>query len=112
MNLKTLKLKMKTIMIIGAGKAQVPLIEAAKKAAPDARVIACLHYPPAGPSGRETEFTKLLEKYGVWKCVYGHLHGMPAYNTGIKGRCRGVEYILASFDYLDGVPKLIYDSEA
>lgn len=87
-------------------------LEAAKKAAPDARVIACLHYPPAGPSGRETEFTKLLEKYGVWKCVYGHLHGMPAYNTGIKGRCRGVEYILASFDYLDGVPKLIYDSEA
>ena len=85
-------------------------LDAAVKAAPDSRIIACLHYPPAGPAGRETEFTKLLESYGVWKCVYGHLHGMPAYNTGIKGVYRGIEYMLASFDYLGGVPKLIYES--
>ena len=86
-------------------------LDAAKDAAPDSRIIACLHYPPAGPAGRETEFTKLLEEYGVWKCVYGHLHGMPAFNTGIKGNHRGIEYILASYDYIGGVPKLIYDSE-
>jgi len=87
-------------------------LDAAKAAAPDAQLIACLHYPPAGPAGRSTEFTKLLEEYGVSKCIYGHLHGMPAYNTGIRGSFRGVEYILASFDFLDGEPKLIYDSEA
>ena len=87
-------------------------LDAAKAAAPGSRLIACLHYPPAGPAGRETGFTALLEEYRVDTCVYGHLHGMPAYNTGIKGRFRGVEYILVSFDYLDGVPKLIYDSEA
>lgn len=87
-------------------------LDAAKREAPDSRVIACLHYPPAGPNGRETEFTKLLEEYGVWKCVYGHLHGMPAYATGIKGNCRGIEYILASYDYLGAKPKLIYDSMA
>ena len=87
-------------------------LDAAKKTAPDAQIIACLHYPPASPNGRETGFTALLEEYGVSKCVYGHLHGMPAYNTGIKGMCRGIEYILTSFDYLDGEPKLIYDSEA
>lgn len=86
-------------------------LDAAVAAAPGSRIIVCLHYPPAGPAGRETEFTKLLEEYGVWKCIYGHLHGMPAFNTGIKGSCRGIEYYLTSFDYLGGVPKLIYDSE-
>lgn len=85
-------------------------LDAAKASDPGSKIIACLHYPPAAPSGRETEFTKLLEEYGVWKCVYGHLHGMPAFNTGIKGMCRGIEYILASFDYIGGVPKIIYDS--
>jgi predicted phosphohydrolase len=87
-------------------------LDAAKREAPDFRIIACLHYPPAAPNGRETEFTKLLEQYGVWKCVYGHLHGMPAYGTGIKGNFRGIEYILASYDYIGGRPKVIYDSEA
>ena len=37
---------------------------------------------------------------------------MPAYNTGIRGNFRGIEYMLVSFDFLDGVPKLIYNSEA
>ena len=86
-------------------------LDAAVKEAPDSRIIACLHYPPATPSGKPTEFTKLLEEYGVWKCIYGHLHGMPAFNSGIKGCFRGVEYILTSFDYLGGVPKCIYSSE-
>ena len=85
-------------------------LDAAKREAPDSRIITCLHYPPAGPAGRETEFTKLLEEYNVWKCVYGHLHGMPAYNTGIKGSFRGVEYILASYDYIGGKPRIIYES--
>ena len=87
-------------------------LDAAKAAAPDSRIIACLHYPPSDPKARPTEFTKLLEEYGVWKCVYGHLHGMPAFNTGIKGNHRGIEYILTSLDYLGATPKLIYDSEA
>ena len=84
-------------------------LDAATRIAPDARIIACLHYPPGDPSGRETGFTKLLEEYKVWKCVYGHLHGMPAYSTGIKGSVRGIEYMLVSLDYLGAVPKLIYD---
>lgn len=86
-------------------------LDAAKKEAPDARIIACLHYPPAGPSGKATAFTDLLEEYGVWKCIYGHLHGMPAFTTGIRGEVRGVEYMLTSLDYLGAVPKLICESE-
>ena len=87
-------------------------LDSAVKEAPGARIIACLHYPPGDPSGRETGFTMLLEEYHVWKCVYGHLHGMPAFSTGIKGSVRGIDYMLTSLHYLGAVPKLIYDSEA
>ncbi|NLY87920.1 MAG: serine/threonine protein phosphatase [Clostridiales bacterium] len=84
-------------------------LDSARKKAPDAKIIVALHYPPAGQDGTETEFTKTLEEYGVWKCVYGHLHGQLAYGKGIKGEFRGVEYKLVSFDYLGAKPKLIYD---
>lgn len=86
-------------------------LDAAAKAYPDASIIACLHYPPSDAGGRETEFTRVLEEYGVWKCVYGHLHGQIAYGRGIKGNVRGVSYQLASLDYLGAIPKLIYDSD-
>ena len=85
-------------------------LDAAVKSCPDYRIIACLHYPPSGPDGRSTEFTDMLEEYGVWKCIYGHLHGMPAFERGIKGEVRGVEYSLVSLDYIGADPKLIYDS--
>ena len=86
-------------------------LDAAAASDPGAKIIVCLHYPPADPSGRETEFTRVLEEYGVWKCIYGHLHGQVAYGKGIKGIVRGVEYRLVSLDYLGAVPKLIYDGD-
>lgn len=85
-------------------------LDAAKEKAPDKKIIVCLHYPPSDPSGRRTAFTEMLEEYGVWKCVYGHLHGQSAFGSGIKGKCRGVEYILASLDYLGATPRLIHDT--
>ncbi|MBQ0018392.1 MAG: metallophosphoesterase [Clostridiales bacterium] len=84
-------------------------LEAAKEAAPDANLIVALHYPPSGADGRETEFTEMLEEYGVSQCAYGHLHGGIAFGRGIKGVYRGVEYKLVSQDYLGGIPKLILE---
>ncbi len=86
-------------------------LDASRKKAPDAQILVCLHYPPSDMAGRETEFTRLLEEYGVWKCIYGHLHGWPAFGKGIKGTVRGIQYQLVSLDYLGARPKLIYDSE-
>ena len=86
-------------------------LDSARAKAPDSRIIVCLHYPPSDPSGRQTGFTDLLEEYGVWKCVYGHLHGQVAFGRGIKGLVRGIRYQLVSLDYIGTVPKLIYDSE-
>ena len=34
---------------------------------------------------------------------------MPAFERGIKGMVRGIEYMLVSLDYIGGSPKLIYD---
>ena len=86
-------------------------LDAAKAKAPDARIIVCLHYPPSDPGGRQTGFTDILEEYGVWKCIYGHLHGQVAFGRGIKGELRGVNYQLVALDYLGAQPKLIYNSE-
>lgn len=94
-----------------AGRLKMSL-DAAGKAAPGARIIAALHYPPTDASGKETEFTDILESYGVSECLYGHLHGMPSYSKGVKGDVRGVNYRLVSLDYLGAVPKLIADTDS
>ena len=86
-------------------------LDAAKAKAPDSRILVALHYPPSDPSGRVTGFTEILEEYGVWKCIYGHLHGQVAFGRGIRGKVRGVQYQLVSLDYLGAKPKLIYDDE-
>lgn len=86
-------------------------LDAAREQAPDADIIVALHYPPSDVSLRKTEFTQLLEEYGVRLCVYGHLHGSVAFGAGIKGSHNGVNYKLVSLDYLGCMPKLLYDSE-
>lgn len=83
-------------------------LDSAVKQEPNAKIVVALHYPPSDESGKKTEFTTMLEEYGVKKCVYGHLHGSLAFSLGIKGNVRGVEYSLVSLDYLGTKPKLIY----
>lgn len=73
------------------------------------QLIAAMHYPPAEENNRHSQFTELLEKYGVKTCVYGHLHGAAAFGKGIKGRENGITYNLISLDYLGGIPKLIME---
>ncbi len=53
-------------------------------------VIAALHYPPDG------EFMKIIEKYGAYKCVFGHLHGKRAEDYKILYK----NSILVSADFL------------
>ncbi|MBR5417373.1 MAG: metallophosphoesterase [Clostridiales bacterium] len=63
------------------------------------RKIAMLHYPPIYETGRENEFTKVLEQYGFDLCLYGHLHGR-AHQSAFNGEKNGVEYRLIAADYL------------
>ena len=72
-------------------------------------MIAALHYPPTNDKMQGSGFTDLLGEYGVKTCVYGHLHGKDAFKNGVKGVMNGVEYRLASLDYLEAKPLLIYE---
>ena len=64
----------------------------------DKEIIVCLHYPPILKENTKNEFTAILEKYNVKKCIYGHLHGKSQINA-VEGIFNGIEYIMVSCDY-------------
>lgn len=72
-------------------------------------LIVITHYPPTNDKLDNSEFTKLYEEYKVKKVIYGHLHGKESFDMGLKGERKGVEYILASCDYIDFKPIKIID---
>ena len=67
-------------------------------------IIAFMHYPPISKEyiGRpeKSEFVEILNKYGIKKCYYGHLHG-KAHIDAVEGMIGGVIYKLISADYLN-----------
>lgn len=72
--------------------------------------IAMTHFPPTNEWGVETVATRILEKYGVRICVFGHLHNLPL----ARGRTwdfvrNGVRYVLASCDAVQFSPYLILE---
>lgn len=85
-------------------------LTAAQRLNKDGRPLVCMmHFPPMLRDGEPTGFTELLEKHGVSVCVYGHLHGAPAWEVGFRGEKNGVRYELCSADALGFGPKLIGD---
>lgn len=75
-------------------------LEAARKSGYE-KIMVVTHYPPTNDKLEESIFTRLYEEYKVEKVIYGHLHGRESFKMGLKGIRNGVEYILASCDYLD-----------
>ena len=63
--------------------------------------IAMTHYPPIGVKFQETEASRLLEKYRVDICVFGHLHNVKP-GLQLFGPHHGVHYYLTACDYLPG----------
>ena len=76
----------------------------AKKKNENKEIVVCMHYPPISKNYLENEFERkiiyLLKEYNVKKCIYGHLHG-TAHSQAITGIKEGIEFSLASADYLD-----------
>ena len=64
----------------------------------DKPIIVCMHYPPLLKDFKNSEFTKILEKYNTKYCIYGHLHGKSHVNV-LEGNINGVNYKMASCDY-------------
>lgn len=80
---------------------ELSITEGIKKYGEDKEIIVCMHYPPTNKVLLESsEFIKLMQKYNVKKCIYGHLHG-EAHKEAVEGNIGGIEIKLVSSDFLD-----------
>ena len=59
-----------------------------------------MHYPPITKNNLNTEYIKILKKYNIKRCFYGHLHA-SAIQDAIEGNIDGIEFKLVSADGLD-----------
>lgn len=73
------------------------------------KFIMFLHYPPTSILEETSPFTEIAEEYGVETVVYSHCHGEPRFGDSIRGRYRGVNYMLVSGDYLHFRPALVLE---
>ena len=65
-----------------------------------------LHYPPVYGDYVCDEIMDVLQRYGIRKCWYGHLHG-AARGKAIIGAYDGIQMRLISADHVGFVPQLI-----
>ena len=76
---------------------RLSLEDAVKKYGNEKEIIVCLHYPPL-KTNEISDFVRVMEKYNVTKCIYGHLHG-PAHKFVIEKSIDNIQYIMTSCDY-------------
>ena len=62
--------------------------------------IVFLHYPPIYQDDVCFPMIEVMQKYGVKRCYYGHLHGISVKNAVI-GEHYGINFLIVSADSLD-----------
>lgn len=67
------------------------------------------HYPPLGAHLGESRVSRLLEKFHVDVCVFGHVHNMTHAKGPLFGEQRGIRYLLTAADYIDFDPVLVLE---
>ncbi len=61
-----------------------------------------LHFPPVWGDFVIKEYIDILKEYGVKDCIFGHIHG--AYSLPTKFNYEGIDFTLASSDFLNFYP--------
>ena len=79
---------------------ELSIKDAIEKYGEDKEIICVIHYPPITYTNKKNKFTELMQKYGIKRCYYAHLHG-NSHKEAIEGNIDGIEYKLISGDYLD-----------
>ena len=79
-----------------------------KMAGESCEKICFLHYPPLYQGYECPEILRLLQRYGVKECYFGHLHG-AAQKRALEGLHYNTEFHLVAADYLDFTPVKICD---
>ncbi len=80
-------------------KRELLRLEASLKSAGDLPKIIFLHYPPKYKGYECPEILELLNRYGVSRCYYGHLHG-ASHGLAMEGLWDGIDFTLAAADKL------------
>ncbi|MCX7842045.1 MAG: metallophosphoesterase [Clostridia bacterium] len=70
-------------------------------------ITVALHYPPFNSKKEPSYFVEIMNRYGVKRCVYGHLHG-EGFKNAVTGEVSGIKYNLVSADYLNFKPLKIF----
>ena len=83
-------------------------LETSLKAAGKREKLCFLHYPPRYQGYECPEILELLERYGVRRCYYGHLHA-ESHRLALQGNWHGIEFQLVSADYVNFRPVKIFD---
>ncbi len=87
-------------------KRELIRLEASLKSAGDLPKIVFLHYPPRYKGYICEPIVELLNRYGVSRCFYGHLHG-ASHGLALEGLWDGIDYRLVSADKLNFHPFLV-----
>lgn len=66
-------------------------------------IIVAMHFPPFNSNKEPSEFIKIMKKFNVKICVYGHLHGLGVKNAFI-GEMEGINFNIVSADIIDFNP--------
>ena len=89
-------------------KRELLRLENSLKSAKSDRKIVLIHHPPIGKDGAISKFVDIMEKHGVERCIYGHLHNRFDNRAFIDGKIGNIEFNLVSCDYLNfGLLKLL-----
>ena len=63
-----------------------------------------MHYPPITQAdlqqNQEPEFVRIMNKYNVKRCFYGHLHSKSIIDA-VEGKYFGIDFKLVSSDGLN-----------
>ena len=83
---------------------ELSITEGIKQYGEENEMIVFMHYPPITQNNilknEENDFIKILKKYNIKKCYYGHLHG-NSIKDAVEGKYFGIEFKLVSCDGLD-----------
>ncbi|NCB28237.1 MAG: serine/threonine protein phosphatase [Clostridia bacterium] len=77
-------------------------LKAAKAGNPE-EIYCFLHYPPLYINFRCGEIIELMQRYGVSRCIYGHLHS-EGLRYAVEGLRDGIDFKLVSGDHIDFAP--------
>ncbi len=82
---------------------EVGRLEMSLDAAKDMEKIVFLHYPPIYRDQCSEKILAVLEKHGIKRCFYGHLHAHTIKHA-FNDMQNGIEYKLISADALNFIP--------